>query len=218
MKRIKKIGVLFSGGVDSAALLARYLKAAYQVWPVYTTAGLPWEKAELTWAKRLLKNIQTTDLKPLTVVRLRLEKAYDKNWSQTGRTPGLHSSDEAVYLPARNLLLITKALLFLSSRKINEIAIATLKGNPFPDGRESYFRLLEKVLSRSFRRRIFIRSPFRTMEKIQIIRKFPAFPFHLTFSCINMRGLVHCGRCNKCAERKRAFKKAGVGDRTAYKH
>ena len=30
--------------------------------------------------------------------------------------------------------------------------------------------------------------------------------------------MMHCGRCNKCAERRRAFRAAGVEDRTVYVH
>jgi 7-cyano-7-deazaguanine synthase len=41
-------------------------------------------------------------------------------------------------------------------------------------------------------------------------------PFHLSFSCLQPHGLRHCGRCNKCAERQLAFRKAGVPDPTTY--
>jgi 7-cyano-7-deazaguanine synthase len=41
-------------------------------------------------------------------------------------------------------------------------------------------------------------------------------PLHLTFSCLSpVRGL-HCGYCNKCAERRRAFDCAGIKDATEY--
>jgi 7-cyano-7-deazaguanine synthase in queuosine biosynthesis len=39
----------------------------------------------------------------------------------------------------------------------------------------------------------------------------------LTFSCINPKGYEHCGDCNKCTERKKAFFAAGVFDKTRYK-
>ena len=31
-------------------------------------------------------------------------------------------------------------------------------------------------------------------------------PLELTFSCIDPRDGLHCGRCNKCAERQEAFR------------
>jgi 7-cyano-7-deazaguanine synthase len=215
-RKKKSIGVLFSGGLDSGALIGSLLKKGFDVWPIYTQAGLPWEKIEFYWARKFLRSIRSPRLHPLRRVRLLLEQAYQNNWSLTGKTPGFNSPDDEVFLPARNLLLITKAFLFLSWLDINTLAIATLEGNPFPDGKPSYFRMLEKVLSQSFARRIQIRTPFRNISKQEVIKRSPELPWHLTFSCISPEGTKHCGRCNKCAERQRAFKQAGISDRTVY--
>ena len=54
------------------------------------------------------------------------------------------------------------------------------------------------------------------MNKQQVMAAARGVPLELTFSCISpVRGL-HCGRCNKCAERRAAFRDAGLTDRTAY--
>ena len=42
-------------------------------------------------------------------------------------------------------------------------------------------------------------------------------PLEFTFSCLNPKGYDHCGECNKCVERKKAFFAAGVFDKTRYK-
>jgi len=215
-KTKKNIGVLYSGGLDSATLIGYYLKKGFEVWPIFIRAGLRWEKIEHLFATKYLKALTSPRLKKLTTLRISLENSYDKNWSKRGKTPGTHSSDQAVYLPARNLLLISKASLFLFSHQINRIAIASLKGNPFPDGKRSYFNLLQKILSRSFKRKIKILTPFRNFGKLRVIRTNKDLPLHLTFSCLTPKGIHHCGKCNKCAERMRAFKKAGVPDRTKY--
>lgn len=212
----KAIGVLLSGGLDSAALMGHYLEKGYRVWPVYVKCGLPWEQAELYWIQRFLKTCSIKQCRPLRVLQLNLEQAYQKNWSVTGRTPGSLSSDQSVYLPARNLLLIIKSLLALSTSDVTTLALATLKGNPFPDAKKSYFKSLEVLLGKSFGCRVHIRTPFARMNKTQIINAYHVWPLHLTFSCINPDGIRHCGRCNKCAERKRAFKEARVKDLTKY--
>src|SRR4051812_24431297 len=112
------IGVLYSGGLDSAALICHFLKKHETVWPVYVESRLSWEKTEKYWAKRFLRAIRSPRLKPMVTVHLALEGAYEKNWSRTGRTPGADSDDREVFLPARNLLLITKSLLALTPRNV----------------------------------------------------------------------------------------------------
>lgn len=210
------VGVLYSGGLDSAALIARLADKGFTVQPVFIACGLRWEKQEKYWARRFLKAIRRRNIKPLLEMEISLGSAYRGNWSQTGRIPGAHSSDNAVFLPARNLLLINRALLCLSPRNIHRVAIATLKGNPFPDGKKSYFRALENLLSKSYRKSVKILVPFRDKSKKEILGLAKKYPIHLSFSCINPRGHTHCGKCNKCAERKKAFLEAGIKDLTTY--
>jgi 7-cyano-7-deazaguanine synthase len=213
-KRNKNITVLLSGGLDSAALTGQCVKKGYTVWPVYVRSGLRWERVEIYWIKRFLKAAQSNRIKPLAIATLSLEGAYAGNWSQKGQVPGARSDDRAVFLPARNLLLIIRALLRVP--EVNHVALATLQGNPFPDGRPAYFRRLAALLSQSFLKPIQISVPFRNWTKKKVIQSYRDWPLHLSFSCINPKGLKHCGRCNKCAERKKAFRTAGVKDETDY--
>lgn len=212
----KRMGILLSGGLDSAALVAHYLRDGHQIFPVYVRAGFLWEDAELKIARTFLKRLATPELHPLQIATLNVETAYDRNWSRTGATPGARSDDTDVFLPARNLLLVTKALLALSRHEVWEVALATLRGNPFPDATPAFFRRLEKVLSDSFSATCRIHVPFRKMTKSDVIRKLRSFPLHLSLSCLRPVGIRHCGECNKCAERQRAFREAGVEDRTTY--
>ncbi len=211
-----RIGVLFSGGLDSAALIGHLLEQGQEVWPVYVKSGLRWEPAELNAARKFLRSVSHRNLKPLRIATLFLETAYRNNWSQTGRTPGSDSNDRAVFLPARNLLLLTKSLLSLFQENVSTLAIATLGGNPFPDGKPSYFKLVQKVLTDGFMRRVRIEAPFRGKTKASIIRAARNYPLYLSTSCISPRKGLHCGRCNKCAERMKAFSDAGVKDKTRY--
>ncbi|MBI4343187.1 MAG: 7-cyano-7-deazaguanine synthase, partial [Candidatus Omnitrophica bacterium] len=61
-----------------------------------------------------------------------------------------------------------------------------------------------------------ILTPLRRLTKVEVIQRSREAPLALTFSCLRPRGRRHCGRCNKCAERQRAFRQARVADPTRY--
>ena len=68
------------------------------------------------------------------MLKLPLADIYGDHWSITGRNiPVAGTSDEAVYLPGRNAILIIKAALWCQLHGIKELALATLASNPFKD-------------------------------------------------------------------------------------
>ncbi|MBI2104481.1 MAG: 7-cyano-7-deazaguanine synthase [Candidatus Omnitrophica bacterium] len=206
-KLLTPICVLASGGLDSAALLIRCLKAGGRVAPLYLRCGFVWEAAELHWLRRFLRSVRSPRLLPLQVLDVPLRSTYGAHWSLTGRrVPGASSADEAVYLPGRNVLLLAHAAVRCAQRGITTIAIGTLAGNPFGDGSPRFFRGMSACLSLALRRPIRVLAPLRRLTKPALIRATPGVPWALTFSCLRPRGRRHCGRCNKCAERRRAFR------------
>jgi 7-cyano-7-deazaguanine synthase len=58
--------------------------------------------------------------------------------------------------------------------------------------------------------------PFDRLHKTDVLLRGRDLPLHLTFSCINPIDGRHCGKCNKCAERKKGFDDAGLADLTIY--
>lgn len=229
MRRDRSACVLVSGGVDSAALVAHFLRRGSTVHPVYVRSGYIWEQAELHWLRRLLAAMATPRLKPLTCLRTPTREFIGKShWAITGRNvPGTRSPDSAVYLPGRNLLLISAASVFCVHNGISTIALGILRGNPFPDATRVFFTRLERALTSCFGRpehprcvrsgrpkqttyrclgRPFrIAAPFRGLTKAQVVGRFRELPFHLAFSCLSPSGHRPCGRCNKCEERLKAL-------------
>ncbi|MBI1977404.1 MAG: 7-cyano-7-deazaguanine synthase [Candidatus Omnitrophica bacterium] len=213
----KKIAVLTSGGLDSTILTAHLLKQGWTVKPLYNQSGHRWEQMELFWLKRLLKALATKTLKPLTVLSVPTLDLYKNHWSMTGKKiPGSKSHDQEVYLPGKNLLLIAKASVFCALQKIPYLALAPLKTNPFADARRSFFKNLERACSEGLDFRFKILTPFLSRSKREVMKLGRMLPLHLTFSCLAPKRFRHCGKCNKCAERKRAFRKAGIQDKTSY--
>jgi 7-cyano-7-deazaguanine synthase len=210
LERSKAVGVLASGGLDSCILLKHLLDVGRTVKPFYIRSGLCWQAAEQEALGRYLGAVAVLRLEPLAVLDLPLEDVYGDHWSITGRdVPEAGTPDEAVYLPGRNALLTIKAALWCQMHGIDELAIATLRSNPFEDASASSFDRLGAVLSGMGPRPIRLVRPFGELEKWQVMELGRNFPLELTFSCIAPRGRAHCGRCNKCAEREEAFRLIG---------
>ena len=64
--------------------------------------------------------------------------------------------------------------------------------------------------------RLSILRPFARLWKKDVLELGRGLPLELTFSCIIPNDGLHCGRCNKCAERRRAFASASMEDGTKY--
>lgn len=211
------IVVLVSGGLDSSVLLSDLSHRYASVWPVYIRQGLAWEKIELYWLNRFLKKLPAKNLKLVQILDVPMGDVYGKHWSTGGRAvPGPRSKDSAVFLPGRNLVLTVKTAVFAAMHGISDIAIGSLGHNPFPDARPRFFKVWGRALSSGIGKQIRVVAPYRQTEKWELIKRARRVPLELTFSCIAPRGKQHCGHCNKCIERIKAFKKAGVQDETAY--
>ncbi len=213
------MAVLASGGVDSAALVVELARDSDRVDPIYVRFGLRWEDAELAGLRAFLQAVADPRIAPVTVLDEPVADVYGvDHWSVGGTSvPGLDSTDDEVYLPGRNLLLVTKAAVWCHLRSVDRLALGSLTGNPFPDSSDQFFERLADVLNLGMAGRLEIIRPFAGSSKADVLRRSPGLPWHLTFSCLNPDGSGrHCGVCNKCAERIRAFDRAGIIDPTQY--
>jgi 7-cyano-7-deazaguanine synthase len=211
------VAVLFSGGLDSSILLSHLLEQGRRVQPVYVNSQLFWQKTELTWARRLVQALRQPNLAPLVELSLPLADLYDGHWSITGRgVPRADQPDEMVYLPGRNPLLVIKAHVWCQLHGVPQLALGALASNPFADATDEFFRQFEAAMDRAISGHVELVRPLAEMDKTRVMRMGRDLPLQLTFSCLAPIGEVHCGRCNKCAERQRAFHDAGLADPTSY--
>ncbi len=214
-----RVAILASGGVDSAALAAELARDHDRVDPIFVRFGLRWEEAELAGLRAFLAAVADPRIAPVTVLDEPVADVYGpEHWSLGGTVvPGLDSADAEVYLPGRNLLLVTKAAVWCRLRSVRLLALGSLAGNPFPDSSPEFFAELAAVLNRGMEGKLAIIRPFAGLAKVDVLRRSPGLPWHLTVSCLAPDGRGrHCGACNKCAERRRAFAAAGHADPTVY--
>ena len=208
---------LVSGGLDSLVLVQTLLRRGAVVFPVYVRCGLAWESAERRGLAQWLAVIRQPQLNALYVLEVPLRSVYGSHWSLTGRgVPSHTSADVSVELPGRNVLLLAHAAVHASRRQITTVALGTLAGNPFADATPRFFKEFAACLSRACARPMQILAPLRAFTKAELIAAHPTALFRLTVSCLRPRIRRHCGRCNKCAERQRAFQRARVLDPTVY--
>jgi 7-cyano-7-deazaguanine synthase len=212
-----RVGLLLSGGLDSAILLGTLLDEGRQVQPIYVRSHLCWEPAEERAIDGFLAALDSPRLEKLVVLDQSVFDLYGDHWSVTGsQVPDAAAPDESVYLPGRNVLLLTKAGLWCQLHGIKQLALAVLGSNPFPDATDDFFRSMEQSLLLATGKRLTVLRPFAHLEKRQVLRLGIRLPLALTFSCIDPRGDLHCGACNKCNERMHSFATAGMTDATRY--
>jgi 7-cyano-7-deazaguanine synthase len=212
-----ELAVLISGGLDSAVLLGESLRGHSAVHPLYLRSGLYWEEVELDHLRRFLAAVHNPALRPLHVLEMPVADVYTEHWSIAGNgVPDADSPDEAVYLPGRNVWLLSKAIVWCHLRRVPAVALGTLAANPFPDATPAFIAAFRDLVNEAVGGLVRVERPYAGLSKTDVLQRAHGLPLELTFSCLRPVNGRHCGRCNKCAERKRGFVAAGMVDRTEY--
>src|SRR5882762_6200598 len=175
--------VLFSGGLDSAVLLAEEA-AAGEVHPIYVSAALAWEGAEQAMVSRFLASATLRErVGPLVSLAVDMRDVYAAtHWAVRGRPPAYHTPDEDVYLPGRNIILLAKAAVYCAAAGLNRIVIGTLAHNPFPDATPEFRSTMARALSLGLAHELQVYAPYAAIGKADVIRRGVALgvPFELT--------------------------------------
>jgi len=222
--------VLFSGGLDSAVLVAEAAASTAaspgqardtRVVPIYISVGFAWEDEERAMARRLFAAPPFDGaVEPMVELRFDMRDIFPAtHWAVRGEPPAFDTPDEDVYLDGRNVILLSKAAVYMSRHDMSRVLIGPLAGNPFPDATPSFFAAMARALSLGLAHPIAIEAPFAALHKSDVIRKGVELgvPLELTLSCMQPKDGLHCGRCSKCRERRDAFRDAGVADPTPYR-
>lgn len=224
--------VLFSGGLDSAVLVA---DASMNLWrsrdagsvqPIYVSVGFAWEAEERAMAARLFAAPSFARIPPPVELRFDMRDVFaPDHWAMRGRAPAFDTPDEDVYIHGRNVILLSKAAVYLSAHRGDNqdgaaLLLGTLAGNPFADAAPEFFAAQARALSLGLALPIAIEAPYAGLRKSDVIRRGLELgvPLDLTLSCMQPSNGRHCGACSKCRERRDAFREAAVPDPTEYRH
>lgn len=217
---MSEVAVLYSGGLDSAVLVASEARAA-TVHPLYISTGLAWEAEERRVAARILDAPPFDGrVRAMVALEFTVRDLYPStHWALTGNPPAYDTPDEDVYLSGRNLVLITKGAIYCARHGIARLVLGPLAGNPFPDARPEFLAAMSAAVSLGLDHTIEAVAPFSGLHKEDVIRLGLdlGVPLERTLSCMNPKGGVHCGACSKCRERQQAFAAADVPDQAVYR-
>jgi 7-cyano-7-deazaguanine synthase len=216
MKKNKKCVVVLSGGPDSATVAYWAQAQGYQIYPItfnYGQIALKETKAAQKIAQALGKTTKIIDVSALKEIFNDVTPLCNTNIPLTSEfsTP--------IIVPFRNAIFLSAAVAYAVTVGATQIFYgAQGSDEPFyPDCRREFYQAFEKAAQLGTCEKITIKAPFSEGKKSDLIREGAKLgvPFDVTWSCYR-DGDKHCGACESCLNRKKAFAEAGIFDSTQY--
>ncbi|HMK53710.1 MAG TPA: 7-cyano-7-deazaguanine synthase QueC [Methanobacteriaceae archaeon] len=221
----KAISVL-SGGLDSTVATA-YLKDQYQIHAITFDYGQRSAEIEIKASGAICDalNIQHTVIELPWLAMLggsALTSQEEIPILEMNQLDDKEICDETarkVWVPGRNIVFTAIATSFAEAECAEKIIVGwdLEEAVTFPDNSKEFLDAFNKILEIGSLDDIEINAPVIDMNKEEIVKlgeKIDA-PLHLSYSCY-MGEEEHCGVCESCMRRIRAFKGADVADRTKY--
>ncbi len=215
-----KVVVLLSGGLDSVTVLL-HMAATEQVVAVLSfDYGAKHTARELPCAADQCRSLRSPNrVVPLTF----LAETFKSDLLKTGgKIPDGHYEEmtmKKTVVPFRNGVFLSLGTGYAESLGAEAVAIAAHAGDHtiYPDCREDFLGPMAQAMEKGTYAGIRLLRPFVSMDKAAIVRRGTELKvdYARTWSCYK-GGLLHCGTCGTCIERREAFLQAGVSDPTPY--
>jgi 7-cyano-7-deazaguanine synthase len=216
MKQTKKAVIVLSGGPDSATVAYWAKQQNYQIYPItfkYGQIAVKETQAAQKIAHKLDTSTKIIDLSALKDIFSTATSLVNRDIPLTAEfsTP--------IIVPFRNAIFLSAAVAYAITVKAKKIFYgAQGSDEPFyPDCRRKFYEAFEKAAQLGTCEDITIQAPFSNLTKAQLIKEGAKLgvPFELTWSCY-LDGNKHCGKCESCINRKKAFQEANIADSTNY--
>jgi len=215
-KQKPKCVVVLSGGPDSAVVAYWAKKEGYELYPITFNYGQIAVK-ETASAQKIAESIGTktkiVDLSALKGVFGDVTSLCNTN------IPLTSEFSQPIIVPFRNAIFLSVAVSYAVSVGADKIFYgAHGSDEPFyPDCRREFYEAFEKAACLGTGEHITIQAPFIGRRKSEVIKKGSELgvPFESTWSCY-LDAKKHCGKCESCMNRKKAFQEAGVANSTKY--
>ena len=222
---MKAISVL-SGGLDCTVATSAYAND-YDIHAITFNYGQKSFKQELKASKEICKKMnwahEVIDLPWLSKISTSsLNTSEDIPEVKEDELDDLEkskSSASSVWVPARNMVFTSIATSYAESIGAEIIIVGwdREEAATFPDNSKEFLNAFNELIEIGSPDNIKIEAPAIDLNKEEIVElgvKVGA-PMELSYSCYAGRE-KHCGVCESCMRRKRAFKKLKINDPTEY--
>lgn len=213
----------FSGGMDSTTLAAFYVDQGYRLGLLSFDYGQRHGPREIAAAKDVAEHYEADH------VVLDLSGIGDLMTGSALTDPEVdvpdgHYAEDSMKItvvPNRNAIMANIAIGVASSNGAELVALGIHAGDHavYPDCRPEFVRALRQSSVHALKgfHTPRVETPFIGLSKSGVARIAHQLkaPLHLSWSCYK-GGLVHCGTCGTCTERKEAFTDIGMTDPTEY--
>jgi len=211
-----KCVVLLSGGPDSATVGYWAKKKGYDISAmacIYGQIAVKEVESAARIASELGATIKVIDLSSLREIFVGVTSLVDDN------VPMTSSFTQPIIVPFRNAIFLSAAVAYSAALDTRRIYCGAQGSDApyYPDCRKEFYDAFQTAARLGTDREIFVEAPFSQMSKSDVVKLGTELgvPYDLTWSCYFNRA-KHCGACESCNNRKKAFKEAGITDPTQY--
>jgi len=216
MAKRDKCVVVLSGGPDSSTVAYWAKEQGYDSYAITFSYGqIATKEVEYATqvAERLGIPIKLVDLSSLKDIFAGVTSLCDENIPMTS------SFSQPIIVPFRNAIFLSIAVSYAVAVGARRVFYgAQGSDEPFyPDCRREFYESFGRAAKLGTGQDITIEAPFNNIPKSRIVKLGSELgvPFELTWSCY-LNGSKHCGKCESCINRKKAFSEAGIVDPTEY--
>lgn len=230
----EKIAIcIMSGGLDSlcaAAYVKNYKKYVIKI--ISFSYGQR-AKREIIQSKKLAKVLNSDEYRTIDISFMK--ELYGNSNVLTNSKFSIPSKfDHSIVVPIRNAIFITIATAWAFSANADLIVFGAHADDfHYPDCRPKFIRAIANALNageedkikNGIRRKISIWSPslegITKYELLKLGHKMLGDTIFESWSCYSNGKRIHndfvqCGECESCINRKMAFSRAGIEDKTIY--
>ncbi|MDH5443365.1 MAG: 7-cyano-7-deazaguanine synthase QueC [Hadesarchaea archaeon] len=209
---------LLSGGLDSATAAAIAKHEGYKLYCLSFNYGQI-ATNEIESAKKIAKALGAKEHRVVDISFLKQLYGPGATVLLDEQMPMPEKFEQSIIVPFRNGILLAIAAGYAATIGAEVIFYGAQEDDArfYPDCRQEFVSAIAQAISLGTESKLTVRNPLADKTKAEAIKLAVELgvPLELTWSCYLNREL-HCGRCESCRNRKRAFERAGVKDPTIY--